>query len=396
MSRPRIIALLLALTTLVFYLPVTRFDFINYDDDEYVTSNPIVQGGLTFAGIKWALTTGHASNWHPMTWLSHMTDCELFGLDAGGHHLVSVLFHSANAVLLFILLRRMTEKIWPSAFVAALFAWHPLHVESVAWVAERKDVLSTFFALLAMLSYVKFARENSRRNFGLAIVFFALGLMAKPMLVTLPFVLLLLDVWPLKRWSPGTAGLSLWREKIPFFLLTAASCVITVIVQHGGQAIASLDHIPMYFRLENGTVAPWRYLQKIVWPEDLAVMYPIAPISAASFVAGAACLVLVTVAAWRWRETRPYFLVGWFWFLGTLVPVIGLVQVGSTSMADRYTYIPAIGIFIALAFGLDEMAGRVQRAAKIFPAGAVLILGLCLFLTERQLGYWHNLSLIHI
>ena len=390
MSRPRIIALLLALVTLFAYLPATRFDFLNYDDDDYVTSNPVVQNGLTLAGIKWAFTTGHASNWHPLTWLSHMTDCELFKLNAGGHHLLSILFHSANAALLFIVLLRLTEKIWPSAFIAALFAWHPVHVESVAWVAERKDVLSTFFALLTLLNYVAFMKGNSRRHFWLAVLFFALGLMAKPMLVTLPFVFLLLDFWMRRGLPLSRAGFALWLEKTPFFLLTAISSVITFCVQHSGHAVVTLDQIPVSFRLENAAVAPLRYVQKIFWPENLAVIYPVASIPLVRLLAGILFLVLVSVMAWRCRNTRPYLLVGWLWFLGTLVPVIGLVQVGSASMADRYTYIPAIGIFLALAFGLNDLGAGISWAKKFFPVGACAVLGLCLLITETQLGYWRN------
>src|SRR5712671_3582075 len=239
MSRPRLMALLLALTTLLVYLPVGTHRFVNYDDDDYITNNPIVKKGPTWAGLQWAFTTCYASNWHPLTWLSHMTDCWLFGLNAGAHHFVNVLFHAANAALLFVLLRRLTGALWPCAFIAALFAWHPLHVESVAWIAERKDVLSTFFALLALLSYTKYAKENCRRSFWLALFFFALGLMAKPMLVTLPFVLLLLDFWPLRRISfPSTLNsqLSTVFEKWPFFLLTVISCVITFVAQRHSES----------------------------------------------------------------------------------------------------------------------------------------------------------------
>jgi tetratricopeptide (TPR) repeat protein len=393
MSHPRLIALLLAFATLLVYLPVTRSGFLNYDDDDYVTNNHVVQNGLTLAGVKWAFTTGHASNWHPLTWLSHMTDCALFGLNPGAHHLVNVLFHSANAALLFILLRRLTRRLWPSALVAALFAWHPLHVESVAWISERKDVLSTFFALLALLSYAKFAQENSRRSFWSALFFFVLGLLAKPMLVTLPFVLLLLDFWPLQRFKVLGSGFkvqALVLEKIPFFLLSAASCAVTFLVQHGGHAVASLDEIPLSHRLENAPVAAASYLWKMFWPSPLAVIYPIRKIPATTTGLAVAVLVFISAAVWLVRKKNPCWLFGWLWFLGTLVPVIGLVQVGSAAMADRYTYLPATGIFTAIVFGLDGLAQRFPLPKIIFPAAAVFILGACLILTEKQLRYWHD------
>jgi tetratricopeptide (TPR) repeat protein len=391
MSRPRLIALLLVLVTLVVYLPVTRHDFVHYDDDDYILNNRIVQNGLTLAGVQWAFTTGYASNWHPVTWLSHMADCELFNLNAGAHHFVNVLFHSANAALLFLLLLRLTQKLWPAALVAALFAWHPLHVESVAWVSERKDVLSTFFALLALLSYGRFVRQNSRRHFWLALFFFALGLMAKPMLVTLPFVLLLLDFWPLQRVADGkkqATAMQLVREKWPFFLLAIASCVITFLVQK--KAEASLEQLTLAFRLVNAPYATGRYLMEMFWPTGLSVIYPLAPIPTVAFGLAVTVLLLISAAAWRWRRTTPYFVMGWLWFLGTLVPISGLVQVGSTAMADRYTYIPSIGIFIAFAFGLDALSGRLRWPKAILPAVAIIISIVCLVLTQRQLSYWHD------
>jgi hypothetical protein len=333
MSRPRLIALLLALITLAVYLPVTRHDFVNLDDADYVTQNPIVQEGLTVGGLHWAFTTFHASNWHPLTWLSHMADCECFGLNPAGHHLVNVLFHSANVALLFILLLRLTSQIWPSALVAALFAWHPLHVESVAWVAERKDVLSTFFGLLTLLSYVKFVQAQQRSSFCFALLFFALGLMSKPMLVTLPFVMLLLDFWPLQRialdrWQGGEI-LRLVRGKIPFFLLSAASCVVTFLAQRQGEAVISLATVPLGYRLENAAVAIATYLGRLFWPVNLCAYYPLpGKIPALQIFLALATLLLISATAWHWRRSQPCWLIGWLWFLGTLLPVIGLVQVG--------------------------------------------------------------------
>ncbi len=392
MSRPRLFTLLLALVTLVAYLPATRNGFLYYDDDQYVTANNVVLAGLTPAGVVWAFTTCYFSNWHPLTWLSHMADCTLFGVNPAAHHFVNVLFHALNAALLFSLLRRLTQKIWPSAFVAALFAWHPLHVESVAWVSERKDMLSTFFALLALLAYARFADEKSRRCYWLAVFCFVLGLMAKPMLVTLPCLLLLLDFWPLQRFPISNfifpVFAKLLAEKIPFFLLAAASCVVTLFAQHG--AMATLEAVPLPWRLANAAVSAVRYLQKIIWPMDMAVAYPLTRLSSVSVILAVAVLLVVTLAAWHVRWTRPYFLSGWCWFLGTLVPVIGLVQVGATAMADRYTYIPAIGIFLIVAFGVNEAAGRLPSLKKLFAALAAVVLLVCLAMTQYQLHYWRD------
>jgi tetratricopeptide (TPR) repeat protein len=391
MSRPRLITLLLALITLVVFLPVGRFSFVNYDDPDYVVENNFVKNGLNWTDLQWAFTTFHASNWHPLTWISLMTDCTLFGLDAGAMHFVNVLFHAANAALLFMLLWRLTGKIWPSAFVAALFAWHPLHVESVAWISERKDVLSTFFGLLALLSYTKFVKENYRRSFWLALLFFALCLLAKPMLVTLPFVMLLMDFWPLKRMTGNSWQLAkVWPiavEKIPFLLLTVIMCVVTCLAQHS--AMIPLEKLPFSLRLENSFVAYVRYLLKLLWPADLAVLYPMGN---PSFWMPAAVIVLAAISIFSWRVGRlfPYVPVGWLWFLGTLVPAIGVVQVGEQSMADRYSYFPAIGIFLIVAFGGCDLAGRFKFVKKFSAPAAILILAGCLLATEKQLHYWQT------
>ena len=397
--RPRFIGLLLALITLLAYLPASRDGFVNYDDQDYVTENSAVQKGLTWTGIKWAFTTGHACNWHPLTWLSHMADCELFALNPGAHHLVNVLFHTANAVLLFALLLRLTGKLWPGAFVAALFAWHPLHVESVAWISERKDVLSTFFALLTLLAYTKYAKGNCRRNFWIALAFFTLGLMSKPMLVTLPFVLLLLDYWPLQRLPNFKLEVKtvfrLVLEKWPFFLLAAASCVVTFLVQsqRSGDAVASLELVPLHYRFCNALVSYGLYLLKMVWPVGLAVFYPLPEhLTWLLMAATASAVVLAIISSFVWRAGRAhaYLPVGWLWFLGTLVPVIGLVQVGSAALADRYTYFPLIGVFIAVTFGICDLADRFQLPKKAIATAAALILATCLILTENQLRYWHD------
>ncbi len=398
MSRPRLIGLLLALITLLVYLPAAYHGFSIFDDDDYVTENHVVQNGLTWAGIKWAFTTGHASNWHPLTWLSHMTDCALFGLNSGAHHFVNVLFHAANVALLFVLLLRLTGLIWPSAVVAALFAWHPLHVESVAWIAERKDVLSTFFALLALLSYTKYAKENCRRSFWLTLIFFALGLMSKPMLVTLPFVMLLLDFWPLQRFSLSAFRFPLFLrlvlEKWPFFLFTAVSCIVTFFAQHGGGAVVPLELVPLRYRLANAVTSYLDYFLKMLWPVNLAVLYPITPLLRIQFFAATVFLIVVSCCVWKTRRTHPYLFVGWLWFLGTLVPVIGLVQVGGAAMADRYTYIPSIGLFLAVAFGFRNLAARFRFPPIAVVAAAVLILGGCIFTTEHQLRFWRDSEML--
>jgi tetratricopeptide (TPR) repeat protein len=395
MSRSRLVALLLALITLAVYLPAGQFAFVNFDDNEYITNNPMVRAGLTWAGFKWAFTTWAVSNWHPVTWLSHMLDCELFGLHAGAHHLVNVLLHAVNAALLFTVLLRLTQRLWPSALVAVLFAWHPLHVESVAWVSERKDVLSAFFALLALLNYVRHVKENRRGNLWLALGFFALGLLAKPMLVTLPFVLLLLDYWPLGRIRPEDLTtrkmLPLLVEKIPFFILTAISCMITLAAQQSGHSVISLEALPVSSRLAVATTALAGYAGKLLWPANLCALYLLPKHVQLLPLLGALMVLLgLSWPAWRWRQTRPYLFVGWLWFIGTLIPVIGLVQVGDQAMADRYTYLPSIGFFLAVVFLADEFAARwrIPSAVRFGTAGLACVA--CIILTEKQLPTWRN------
>jgi len=414
---PRLIALLLALVTLLVYLPTAHDGFVNYDDNDYVTDNPAVRAGLTWSGLQWAFRTGHAGNWHPLTWLSHMLDCELFGLNPGAHHFVNVLFHVVNVVSLFALLWRWTAALWPSAVVAALFAWHPLRVESVAWISERKDVLSTFFGLLTLLAYARWVTgdegsltrmdpssspvtRHASRFYGLALLFFALGLMAKPMLVTLPFLLLLLDYWPMQRLSlrsPGDRGFNrlsiacLLFEKLPFFLLAAISCGVTFFVQRQQKGMIALTDFPAASRLANALAAYGRYLFKTIWPVDLAVIYPLsAQISLSKVAAALAVLIFLTAAAVWIRKRCPYFIVGWLWFLGTLVPVIGLVQVGIAALADRYTYFPLVGVFIMVAFGARDLVNRFPVLRFVVASAAVLVLTACLILTEHQLRFWRN------
>jgi tetratricopeptide (TPR) repeat protein len=437
-KRPAIFALcsLLALVTLACYWPVTAHQFIDLDDHEYIYDNPHVKSGLTWPGVVWAFQTGCASNWHPLTWISHMGDCQLYGLNPAGHHLTNLLFHIANTLLLFLLLRRMTGSLWRSACVAALFAWHPLHVESVAWASERKDVLSTFFFLLTLLAYVRYAEKSEGRMqnaessdmlhasilyppsstffYLLSLLFFSLGLMSKPMLVTLPFVLLLLDYWPLQRLSflpslhhsitpplhpsitpslqhSNTPTPRLFLEKLPFFALALAASVVTYLVQRTGGAVSSLEILPLQSRVANALVVYVRYLSQTLWPSQLAALYPYSrhlPVGAVI----AAGVLLAGLSAWFVLRARrqPFLIVGWLWYLGTLVPTIGLVQVGSQSMADRYTYIPSIGLFLLIVWGLDALCDRWPRQRYWLAAAGTLALAGCLICTWGQLKCWQD------
>ena len=419
-ARPSVwISALLLVATVCIYWPVGHHEFVNFDDPDYVTENPHTQAGLTWGSVRWAFTESHSSNWHPLTWMSHMLDCQLFGLNPSGHHLMNLGFHTANVLLLFVLLRQLTGSSWRAGLVAGLFALHPLHVESVAWVAERKDVLSTCFGLLTLLSYAKHVRRvspqvsitpvaNSRIAFGkspwywAALGWFACGLMSKPMLVTWPCVLLLLDFWPLQRfsWPLRTMPAAKWQgillEKIPFLLLTLASCLVTLIVQRGSGATVSLDFLPLSARLAQVSVAYVRYLGKTFWPDDLAAFYPYVKMSwdSAAVWGATVFLLLVTLVVLRQVRARPYLATGWFWFLGTLVPVIGLVQVGRQAIADRYTYIPHIGLFLALVWVGAEASqyARLPRSARALTA--CLLLLTCGLLTSRQLAHWKNTGVL--
>jgi protein O-mannosyl-transferase len=446
------ICLLLAVGTLAVYWPVTRHEFVNYDDTDYVTQNAHVQAGLSARSIAWIWTSEVARNWHPVTMFSHMLDCQLFGMRPGWHHFTSLLFHVTNALLLFLLLKRLTGAVWRSALVAALFAFHPLHVESVAWVAERKDVLSTFFFLLTLLAYAAYAarsmvhgspatvgplKSESRSNkpgsrapkarepapsvnfhvsrirpawfcYAIALLSFALGLMSKPMLVTLPFVLLLLDYWPLKRMKKVEVSMKnakpaaffpfitqhsafILLEKLPFFMFSAASCVVTFVVQQKGGAVLDVGNFPLTARVANALMSYVRYLESMLWPAHLAALYlRKAPWPAWEVVLAAVLLFAVTVAAVRFARSRPYLPVGWFWYLGTLVPVIGLVQVGMQSLADRYTYIPLIGIFIIVAWGGWELVRSLRLPAPVTATAAGLALAACIVVTRMQLPFWQN------
>jgi tetratricopeptide (TPR) repeat protein len=406
--RTIVVCLVLGLGTIALYSPAFTFGFVN-QDEAYVAANPHVNRGLTAQGLEWAFQAGYAANWHPLTWLSHMIDSQIFGPRAGGHHATSVMLHALNSVLLLLVLRRMTGAFWRSAAVAALFAWHPLHVESVAWIADRKDVLSGFFWMLALWAYVRYAENsktpipNSKSFYALALLFFALGLMAKPMLVTLPLVLLLIDWWPLGRLrlgtapgepatAPGTPGLSfLLIEKIPFVLLSIASCVITAIAAHHDAVSQAVARLPFKIRFITAGVSYFRYLEETVWPSDLGPSYPFVFHRPKWELAGIALVLLgISVLAVRFRKSRPYWLVGWLWFVGMLFPTLNLIYGGAQPMADRYMYLPSIGLFILICWDASDLAG-------LWPAGRVVLgclcglaLAGCCIASSLQLQYWRN------
>jgi protein O-mannosyl-transferase len=399
-----VLSVLLAAVTVALYSPVIGHSFVVFDDRDYVTANPYLHRGLSWSTVKWAFTSTAAANWHPLTWLSHALDYQLFALNPAGHHLDSVLIHALDAALLFLLLAWVTKRAGPSLLVAALFALHPINVESVAWVAERKNVLSTLFFLLAIGAYAWYAKKPDWRRYLLVVALFAAGLMAKPMVITLPFVLLLLDYWPLDRTPQNTAHSAassasaygaprrpysvLLIEKLPLLLLSAASAWITLKAQRG--AVRNLEEFPFAIRVENAIVAYGMYLWKMLWPGRLAFYsHSVIALLAWQWILSALVLAGITVLVVIFRSQR-YLLVGWFWFLGTLVPVIGLVQVGEASMADRYAYISLIGIFVMIAWGLDDLAAtmKIPKLWRVIPALCVLTaLG---FATSRQLSYWDS------
>ncbi|HLZ52916.1 MAG TPA: tetratricopeptide repeat protein [Verrucomicrobiae bacterium] len=433
-----LMAALLGLVTLVLYWPATRHGFINYDDNVYVTANLHVQRGLTLENLEWAFVHPVSENWHPLTILSHMLDCQLFGLKPWGHHLTSVWLHALNTILVFLLLRGLTGTFWRSALVAALFGWHPLHVESVAWVAERKDVLSGCFGLLALIFYGRYAQKRlsvERReahaengilaldprhwalDYGLALLFFALGLMSKPMLVTWPFILLLLDYWPLGRFaidgtdsgrvlaihrssrftnfrsfpSLVTRHVPLLLEKIPFFALAILSSVVTYVLQQRGGAMTAGENLLLSVRSGNALISYCRYLGKLFWPTNLAVFYPypghwplVPVLLAGGLVLGISVLLFIK------RRRYPFLLMGWLWFVGTLVPVIGLVQVGGQAMADRYSYLPSVGLFILAIWGAHQLTRHWRNQGMMLTVAGSAVLVVCLGLTRQQLGYWNN------
>ncbi len=426
-NRELIVFTALSALVLAIYWQSTDFAFINLDDNQYVFDNPAVLSGLNWASFKWALTAFHSANWHPLTWLSHILDIKMFGLNAGGHHAVNIIIHLINSLLAFAVFRKMTRSFWRSAIVAALFAVHPAHVESVAWVAERKDVLSTLFWLLTMFAYVRFVKEKQEEggnldgeietvgkpetnqeidesvenslssflpfsaSYILVIVLFALGLTAKPMLVTLPFVLLLMDFWSLERLKTLKDLPALLVEKIPFFVLSAASCYVTILAQRSAGAVETLDYLPINTRLVNSLVSYAKYIVTLFYPVNLAVLYPYDRSFPAWQIIGAVVLLVGVTAFCIWQiRTRKYLLMGWLWFLGSLVPVIGIVQVGSQPLADRYTYIPFFGLFIMLVWGAADIFEKFKINKSVFFALFAVAVVVLSILSFRQVSVWRN------
>ena len=388
--RTPLLGLLLFFGTAALYVPALKNGFVNYDDPAYVTQNPQVAEGLTARSLAWAFASTAEANWHPLTWISHMLDVQAFGMSPEGHHAQSVFWHAVNVVLLFLLLTKATGFAGRSAVVAALFAAHPLNVESVAWIAERKTVLCTFFFLLALGAYGWYAKRPRAGRYLLVAIVFALALIAKPMAITLPFALLLIDFWPLQRF-PATSFERLSIEKIPLFLMSVGSAVITVYAQRAGGAVGSDQLLPLPIRCKNAIFSYWIYLQKAVWPSRLAVFYPHPEASLELWKVVAAAVVLIGITALFWRlRQRRYLMVGWLWFLGTLVPVIGIVQVGRQAWADRYAYIPLWGLFVIAVWLASAAANRfsLSRAAQVAVASAVLLA--CSVATHIQIGYWRN------
>jgi protein O-mannosyl-transferase len=398
------LALLLIFITFSIYSHLLRNGFINYDDQGYVYSNPAVTKGFGIAGIQWAFTSTEQGNWHPLAWMSHMLDVSLYGLWPGGHHLTSLLFHFVNTLLILWIFFRLTGEFWPSYLLAALFAVHPMHIESVAWVAERKDVLSTFFFLLTILAYHDYVRHKQPWRMSIVVVLFALGLMAKPMIVTLPFALLLLDYWPLARFTPkagnsdaaarhGGGALwappaKLWLEKAPLFILSGISCLVTIYAQ--AVSIAGIEFVSVGSRFVNAVAGYGQYLLKALCPLHLSVFHPLIPqTSAWPALLSGLVLLIVTILVWRNRSER-YLFTGWFFFLGTLIPVIGLVQVGNQAMADRYTYIPYLGLFLMAVFGggaLQKRAASLKLACLVLSCAA---LAFFCYLTSHHVPRWKN------
>ena len=403
--RDLLLAVLLATSVLVAYAGVRQHDFVNFDDPEYVVQNRHVTSGLTFANVAWSLTAVHSANWHPLTWMSHMLDCSLFGLDPGGHHVTNVLLHALATVLLFFALRTMTGAPGRSAFVAALFALHPRNVESVAWISERKDVLSAVFWTGAMWAHAAYAQRSTLPRYLAVALLLGLGLLAKPMVVTLPAALLLLDLWPLRRVrlagigddattdvrTPAPLAVpAVVREYAPLFAIALAAAIVTFLAQRSSGAVATLTALPLGFRLQNAVVTYAGYLWSLLWPTQLAVFYPYRTLPVAEVSAALALLVALSVLAWRTRRTRPYLLVGWLWYLGTLVPVIGIVKAGDQAMADRFTYLPAIGIFLAATWAIADAASRDPRTRRALVPAAVLVAIACLLTTRRQVEHWRD------
>lgn len=401
-DRHRSIVVMLALAVLVaiIYAATVGFDFINLDDDLYVTNNAAVRGGLSFGFLKWAFTAFYAANWHPITWISHGLDVSLFGVEAGAAHAVNVIFHAANSIILFYVVKLFGGRFWESAAVAAIFAVHPAHVESVAWIAERKDVLSTLFWLLSTFFYIKFVRDSANQKLYFAsLIFFAVGLAAKPMLVTLPFTLLLLDYWPLARIDKFNAK-AIWpliREKLPFFALAAASSIVTIFAQQAGGAVQSTTLIPFTARLANASVAYAKYVAMMFYPANLGAWYPFDANLDSATIAVSVALIVGVSAVCIWQiSTRKYLFAGWFFFLGTLVPVIGILQVGRQAMADRYTYVPYIGLSIAIVWLASDVFKRLKPPVQAVAAICGIVLLALSAVAFKQVSYWKNTETISL
>jgi tetratricopeptide (TPR) repeat protein len=406
-SRTNILLfLVLTIITLITYLQVSRFEFVAYDDDSYVYQNPHIRGGLGLAGVKWAFETFHSANWHPLTWVSHMMDVELFGLDAGKHHLVNLIIHILNTLLVFITFNRMTGRTWENAFIAACFALHPLHVESVAWVSERKDLLCCLFWMLTLLAYSRYTENEDPKRYAVCLLTFSLSLMSKPMSVSLPFILLLLDYWPLRRMvfakpehekdsrnPPGAPGtpMTLVLEKIPFFMLSLLSCIVTLLAQSKSGAVQTLDSISFSHRIYNAIAAYTQYLYKTFWPFNLQVIYPLSDhFQIRGIILSVVFLIVILAFSIYFRRRNPYLLVGLLWYLGTLIPVSGLVQVGLQAMADRYTYIPMIGVILAVSYGISDClrnSARHRVAITILCSAFIIFIAVLSF---KQIQYWRN------
>ncbi len=392
-----LLALVLSLVTLAVFSPVRHYGFIDFDDDLYVTRNPRVNTGLTKENAIWAFTNiSYGLNWHPLTWLSHMTDVQLFGLHPGGHHLISLLIHLVNVVFILVVLMKMTGAFYRSILVAVLFAIHPLHVESVAWIAERKDVLSAFFWWLTLWAYLRHVRKTGLINDLLPGMSFALGLMAKPMLVTLPFVLLLLDYWPLGRMRPHNRVrkkirlIHLVGEKWLLFLLSACSGVVTYMVQRRGGVVGSLEAYSWWDRVGNALISYIVYIGKMLWPVNLAIFYPYEKHGIFQAIGAMILLAAISTLVTLLIKKHPYLPVGWLWFVGTLVPVIGLVQVGFASMADRYTYLPLVGLFIMVAWGAEQAVTRRLVSTKTVGVVSIAALSILVMVSRRQVEVWEN------
>jgi Tfp pilus assembly protein PilF len=399
LKRPDLaISVFLILATAVVFWQLFTHDFVSIDDNVYVTDNPQVQSGVTAESIKWAFTTFYAEFWHPLTWLSLMIDAQIYGSRPGGYHLTNLLLHILNTLLLYFFLRKATGERWQSAFVAALFALHPLHVESVAWIAQRKDLLSTFFWLLALWSYSHFVEQPNLSRYGCALVFFILGLMSKPMLITLPFTLLLLDYWPFCRFqykgSWRSFARDVWpyiREKLPFFAIAASAVIVTYSAQKYGGGLNSLNPYSLFDRIANALISYGVYIWKMIWPQNLAFFYPFPDnLPVWQVIATALALGFSTALALKLKNNRPYFIFGWLWYLGTLVPVIGLVKIGDFAMADRYTYVPLIGLFIITSWGALDLLRKWRNKTLVLTLAVLTVLASFAAVTRAQLKYWSN------